>query len=103
MLSENQIVEKEKKILIVVKSFLEGNKTIGEVAKETRISSSSVGRYLNDKEYITILLGCNVYNAIQEKLKTNKEQGLSKGGKTSQKRYIPLKDSSGKYCGNIKK
>lgn len=103
MLSEAQRIEKEEKVLQVVKEFLKTGKTNEELAKDLKMTSSTVGRYLKDKETIVYLLGNDAYEEIQQKLVENKINGLSKGGKVTQSRYVPIRKTDGKYIGNIKK
>lgn len=97
MLSKEQAAEKEKKILKCVRTFLKSNGNIQEVSKITGIPTSSVQRYLNEKETILERLGNDIYEAVQEQLRLNKEEGLSRGGKVTTSRYSYLRDNSGKY------
>lgn len=100
MLSTAQRKEKEMNISRTVKAFLETKKSNEELSKELGISSSSVGRYLNDEEYICELFGYETFLAIQQILEDNKKKALSKGGKVTQSRYYQTRDSIGKYTGN---
>lgn len=103
MLSRKQEIQKEKKILLVAKEFLNENMTIKDVASKTGISKSSVQRYLNEKEFLISALGINDYNKIKRLLELNKQEGLSRGGINSQLNYEQVRDENGKYIDNIKK
>ena len=106
MLSEEQQLIKKEKIKIVVESFLKEKKTIDEIFIETKISSSSVQRYLNDAEYIKEIYGANsefIIEEIQRKLQKNKEEGLSKGGTNFAKNNISTKDENGHFTGSKKR
>lgn len=99
MLSELQLKEKIEKIRIIVKSFLQYNVSINELSKIINIPSSTIQRYLQDKESICNEFGFQVYNDIQIRLVKNKELGNSKGGKVSTSRHSVLKDKEGKFQG----
>ena len=101
MLSQKQEKEKLRKILLTVKSFLESDyQSIEGLAKEIGISSSSIQRYLNEKEIIINYFGEAVYNLVQEKLSINKEAGNFKGGFNFALNNISTKDNSGKFTGS---
>lgn len=102
MISELQQKAIDKKILQVVKDFYVNGGSIEDVSKRTGISSSSVQRYLNHKNIVT-LLGQEVYDNVQEKLLLNKQNGLSKGGTNSTHKYIGVRDDKGQFIGNIKR
>ena len=102
MLSDRQYKEKIKKILLVAKTFLENPVSNIELSKITGISSSSVQRYLNDPEIIN-LLGQETFDRIQELLKYNRLTARQEGGIISTTNNKPLRDSNGKFTGNIHK
>ena len=102
MVSDKQNMEIEKKILIVAKTFLETPVSNEEIAEITKISSSSVQRYLNDSRIIT-LLGQEAYDEIQKKIKENRLNSRKKGGIISTTNNMPLRDSDGKFNGNKKR
>lgn len=99
MTSEEQKREINKKILLVTEEFLCVGGTIEDISNKTGISSSSVQRYLNDKRIID-LLGQDVYEEIQNKLKNNKYNGEQLGGEMFANNNISLKDSTGKFTGS---
>ena len=103
MVSEKQEREINEKILKVTEEFINTGFSIEEVAQITGISKSSVQRYLNDEKRIVDLLGHDAYNKIQEMLKINKQEALSKGGYISTRNNRPIRDENGKFLGNIKK
>lgn len=100
MLSEEQKRQINLNILKVTSEFLATGHSIEEVAKATDLSSSSVQRYLNDKDRIIELLGEEVYEEIQALLKELKENAIRKGGINSTSKNTPIRDSSGKFVGN---
>ena len=102
MLSDVQYKEKEKKILLVAKTFLENPVSNIELSEITGISPSSVQRYLNAPEIIT-LLGQDAFNKIQELLKNNTLAARIKGGINSTTNNMPLRDNIGKFSGNVHK
>ena len=99
MLSDRQYKEKIKRILLVPKTFLENPVSNIELSEITGISSSSVQRYLNDPEIIT-LLGKESFDKIQELLKHNTLAARVKGGIISTTNNMPLRDSNGKFSDN---
>lgn len=103
MMSDNQIEEKKRKILIAINSFLKGNKTIKEVSNETGISPSSVQRYLNDEDYIRELFDYKTANflilEIKRRLKENKRLGEINGGNISSRNNEATKDALGHFTG----
>lgn len=106
MLSKSQQLEKEEKIKKVVDMFLNSNLTINELSKEVNIPSSSIQRYLNDVDYIAMIYGSEAKEKlllITEKLKTNKKEGLIRGGVMSTINNEPIRDKNGKFTGNRKK
>lgn len=103
MLSEAQRIEKERNILTVVNMFIQTDKTIEEISELTNISSSSVQRYLNEKEYILDLLDEETYLYIQAKLKQHKEIGNSTGGKKSQENNYSVRNITGQFVTNRRK
>lgn len=85
--SEKNYLTKLDKIDKVVKEFiLNDNITIIELAELTKVSKSAVQRYLNSPEVVE-LYGHEVAAFISERLKKQKQDGNSKGGKTTQKLY----------------
>ena len=103
MLSKAQEIEINEKVLKVAREFINTGYSIEEVSNVTGISKSSVQRYLNDEKRIVNLLGHDSYNKIQEMLKVNKQEGLSKGGSISTTNNTPIRDENGKFAGNVKK
>ena len=105
MLSAQQFEEKKEKVRKVVTTFLKGNYTINEVAKMTDISSSSVQRYLNDEEFISMCFGSNapiILTDIKDRLEQNKQEGLSRGGVNSTFNNVSFRDEMGHYNGSRK-
>ena len=83
-LSKKEQIIAETKLL--VKLFLETNKSDIDLGKETGISSSTVGRRLTNKEVILIAFpekGEYVYNLIRKKRKENLERGKVLGSQVS--------------------
>lgn len=103
MLSNEQLKEKEKKILLVCKEFLNNNGKISivELSNKTGISKSSIQRYLNDPLIIN-LMGNDVYDKISNLLQQNKNLGFYKGGYISSRVSIQKKDKLGHF-GKIEK
>lgn len=94
--------DKEKKICITVKTFLEHpNFTNEELAKLTGFSSSSVQRYLNDP-IIKELFSEETFNKIKELLSNNIKDARRKGGINSFQNNEPVKESNGYFNGNKK-
>lgn len=94
--------DKEKKIFITVKTFLEyPNFTNEELAKLTGFSSSSVQRYLNDP-IIKELFSEETFNKIKELLSNNIKDARRKGGINSFQNNEPVKESNGYFNGNKK-
>lgn len=94
--------DKEKKICITVKAFLEHpNFTNEELAKLTGFSSSSVQRYLNDP-IIKEIFSEETFNKIKELLSNNIKDARRKGGINSFQNNEPVKESNGYFNGNKK-
>ena len=94
--------DKEKKICITVKTFLEHpNFTNEELAKLTGFSSSSVQRYLNDP-IIKELFSEETFNKIKELLSNNIKDARRKGGINSFQNNEPVKESNVYFNGNKK-
>ncbi len=94
--------DKEKKICITVKAFLEHpNFTNEELAELTGFSSSSVQRYLNDP-IIKELFSEETFNKIKELLSNNIKDARRKGGINSFQNNEPIKDVDGRFIGNTK-
>jgi len=96
---------KDKKICLVVKSFLK-NPTytmleLSELPELKGISKSSIQRYLNDSLIISIF-GRKTYEEIQELLKNNISNARKKGGINSFKNNEPIKDDKGKFISTFK-
>lgn len=107
MLSHQQIEIKKQQVKLVIDSFLKYKDiTIDELSKIIGVSSSSIQRYLNDVEYIELIYGTEaktILEKVSEKLKKNKNDGLSKGGINSTTNNVPIRDENGKFTGNKKR
>lgn len=106
MLSEQQYEKKLERIRLVVDSFLSNNVSITELATFINISKSTIQRDLNDIEYIREIYGGeakDILKRISDKLKKNKENGLSRGGINSTTNNEPIRDANGKFTGNKKR
>lgn len=98
----NSMKDKEKKICITVKAFLEHpNSTNEELAKLTGFSSSSIQRYLNDP-VIKELFNDETFSKIKELLSNNIKDARRKGGINSFQNNEPIKDDAGYFIGNRK-
>ena len=94
--------DKEKKICITVKAFLEHpNTTNEELAKLTGFSSSGIQRYLNDP-VIKELFNDETFSKIKELLSNNIKDARRKGGINSFQNNEPIKDDAGYFIGNRK-
>lgn len=105
MLSEKQFQEKIEKVRKVIATFLKGNYTISDVSDETGIPFSSVQRYLHDEEFIQLCFASNAADIIaniNDKLETNKAEGLSRGGIHSSFNNVSFRDAEGHYRGSRK-
>ena len=91
--------EKEKKIIICAKLFLEENYTIKDIKELTGYSTSSIQRYLND-DFIIEKFGQEVYDKIKKKLSETKHNGNVMGGINSQTNNEYQKDKDGKFIGS---
>ena len=95
-------MDKEKKICITVKAFLEHpNFTNEELSKLTGFSSSSVQRYLNDP-IIKELFNDETFSKIKELLSNNIKDARRRGGINSFQNNEPIKDDAGYFIGNKK-
>ena len=108
MLSAKQEKEKELKMLRVASLFLKENLSDEEIARETGISSSSVGRYLTDTRLIHLLSkigkdGLETFNYIQNKRQENLLAAKKKGGNNFAKNNVAEKDELGKFTGSRRK
>lgn len=106
MLSESQRLEKLEKIKRCVEIYLQGDKTILDVSKETGYTTSSIQRYLNDSEYIMELYPIeykSIILKIKSKLLKNKIDAKSKGGISFAENNVALKDEYGHFTGSRKK
>ena len=108
MLSAEQEKERELKMLRVASLFLKGNLSDEEIARETGISSSSVGRYLTDTRLIPLLSkigkdGLETFNYIQHRRRENLLEAKKKGGLNFAKNNVAEKDELGKFTGSRRK
>ena len=106
MLSDDQISIRKENVKKVVVTFLKGNYTISEVAKITGLTSSTVQRYLHDVTYIQGCFGANASEIIAEindRLDSNKKEGLSRGGTNYSKNNECTKDELGHFTGSKRK
>lgn len=106
MLSEKQYKEKCLKVGKCVELFIQiPEMTEDKISKLTKISQSSVDRYLHDYDIIKTIYGSRsqeVIDKINEKLKNNKVVGTIKGGINSQAVSPYLKDDIGHFQGSNK-
>lgn len=102
MVSKQQRIEIDQKILKCVEIFLTSGETMEELSTKTKIPSSSVQRYLNSKRIIE-LIGQDAYDEVQKKLKENTLEARSKGGTISTIKNTSVRDDDGKFIGNIKR
>lgn len=72
---------------------------IAEIAEETKISKSSVQRYLDSFSDV-IIPATN--QTVKDQLRINKLRGQRKGGITSFENNDSIKDESGKFIGSVK-
>lgn len=106
MLGESQHEKKVQRIKLVIDSFLLNNVSINELSSIINIPKSTIQRDLNDVEYIKEIYGIEALEKMKQisnKLKTNKENGLSKGGINSTINNEPIRDENGKFTGNKKR
>jgi len=98
-------MDKEKKICLTVKAFLENShKTIIELSELPElegISKSSIQRYLNDPKIIE-LFDQKTFDHIQKLLEENNLEGKKRGGLNSFKNNKALKNYQGRFVGNFK-
>ena len=102
MVSKQQRIEIDQKILKCVEIFLTSGGTMEELSEKTKIPSSSVQRYLNSKRIIE-LIGQDAYDEVQKNLKENILEARSKGGIVSTIKNNAVRDDDGKFIGNIKR
>ena len=101
MLSEEQRKLKIKRIIFTVQSFLESDcHNLEELSNHINISSSSIQRYLNEKQIIEEYFGEEIYEIVREKIEFNKREGLSKGGTNFVNYNVSTKDEFGKFTGS---
>ncbi len=94
--------EKNKKVLLVIKVFLENEKyTMGDISKITNIPLSSVQRYLKYEE-VSKVTTKQVADYIRERIKYQRIEASKKGGKNSKKNNLFVKDTNGKFMGSVK-
>lgn len=94
--------DKDKKICIVVKTFLENPKlTNDELAQLTGISSSSIQRYLNDPS-IEKLFDTPVLENVRELLGQRTIEGRRKGGINYFKNNESIKNEKGQFIASKK-
>lgn len=108
MLSEKQEQERNLKMLRVASIFLKYNLSDKEIEKQTKIPSSTVGRYLTDPRLIPLLAdigydGQETFKFIQQKRKENLYLAKQKGGQKFADNNIANKDEQGKFTGSRKK
>ena len=107
MLSNEQQLQKERRIKLVVDTFLENeNVSIDELSQKLKISSSTIQRDLNNIEEITSIYGAIAKEkliVIRDRLKRNKQKGTSLGGTISTTLNVPIRDKNGKFTGNKKR
>lgn len=119
MLSKKQEKEIQENVFKAALFELRTGRTIKQVAEILNMESSSVQRYLNDEERIIHIFnntnsdelrdlvdlkpgdnfGKVVFDKIQENLKRNKQEGLSRGGITSTKNHKVIKNELGHFQG----
>lgn len=101
MLSEEQKKIKLKRIIFTVQSFLESDfKNLEELSEKIGIPSSSIQRYLKEKQVIDEYFGEEIYEMIRERINFNKAEGLSKGGTNFANFNVSTKDEFGKFTGS---
>ena len=107
MLSYQQVYEKKLRIKKVIDTFLTHNDiSITELSRIVNVPRSTIQRDLNDIEYIQMIYidkSKDILKQISEKLKKNKEQGVSIGGINSTTTYEPIRDKNGRFIGNKKR
>ena len=107
--SKEQEIEMLKKLSEILK-ILSTTKSIKEISKLTNIPTSTIQRYLNNKDLILKLLnsleGTATYDQVAEQisvwLQQAKNEGHKKGGIISQEKYGYKKGEAGKFSGNRK-
>lgn len=106
MLSEEQEQNVRTEIITCVKLLINDHLNTYEISSLTGISQTTVYRRLTDNVRISdiyIKLGKtrddveNIIAEIKRLMIINKEQGLSKGGKNFQDRYIMKRDEDGHF------
>ena len=106
MLSEDQRINKKRRVKECVNLLVGRKLTNKQIEEETGISKSSVQRYLHDEDFIIEVCkeeGLDVESTnyviqiINEILEENKEKAASNGGKKAQELNDFYKDSSGKF------
>lgn len=101
MLSEEQKKQKIKKIIYTVQSFLSSDyPNLEALAQDIKIPSSSIHRYLHEKDIIISVFGEEVYDLVREKLALSKTMGLQKGGFNSALNNNYTKDEKGHFTGS---
>lgn len=102
MTKEEKKEERNKKILEVIKIFLENDDyTIIDISKKTGISKSSVQRYLSE-DTVKKITTPQVASYIKNRLKKQKQEAAVKGGVNSKKNNVFVKDQNGKFMGSVK-
>lgn len=106
MLSEEQELKIRQEIVTCVNLLINDHLNTYEISSLTGISQSTVHRRLTDNERIKdiyIKIGKthddieDIIAEIKRLMIINKEQGLNKGGKTFQDRYIMKRDEDGHF------
>ena len=108
LVSDAQRLEILQKMSLIISNIKTCN-SIKELSDVTGIPSSTIQRYLNRKDYFEelakegILKKENVDVALDYTkgwLEKSKEEGVKRGGKSSQEKYSFKKDNEGKFRGS---
>ena len=101
MISHKQEVEILNKIKAIMEVIWESS-SIKEISNKTKISTSSIQRYLNNSDLLRNAEFSNEDNfKVKNWLLNSKLNGLSKGGRTTQKEYggSYIRKENGKFSG----
>lgn len=110
MTSNEQRIEILKRMSSILNS-LQTCKNIREIKEKTGISSSTIQRYLNKKEYYMELLEEGLLkeknieiamNYSKQWLNRAKREGLKNGGVSSQRKYGYTKNETGQFNGHYR-
>jgi len=105
MTSREQDIKIIEETKMLVELFLKTNASDIELSKMTGISSSTVGRRLTNKGYITKAFfenGEELYETIKNKRQENLLKGKALGGQTTLLNHVYAKDEAGKFNGSTK-